>query len=110
MRDLVSQLVDRARSEQAVACLQVPDAMQLLAYPLARGALLALGFDRDHAHLASPESVLQRRSADLARFGEWLPAMCNDGSWYVVRRINRVESGQPVLLLNELAVAQELLA
>ena len=92
-----AQLVRQARDGQVVMQQPQADGLSLLAYPLADGALVALGFARDSAHRVQPHSVLQRRASMPARYGAWLPAMLGDGSWYVVRRLRDTSSGEATL-------------
>ncbi len=92
-----AQLVRQARDGQVVMQQPQADGLSLLAYPLADGALVALGFAREHAHRVQPHSVLQRRASMPARYGAWLPAMLGDGSWYVVRRLRDTSSGEATL-------------
>lgn len=112
MEHLAMQLVNRACSEQAVASHRLANGMQLLAYPLAAGALVGLGFERDLAHRVHMETVLRKRASHPARFGAWLPALFIDGSCYVVRRV--VHAGHaldaPSLSDDDLMAAQELLS
>ena len=91
-QELVERLIHRARTEQVVMCQALPDGTQLLAYPLGRGALVALGFAREGAHRVQADAVLRKRAGQMARLGAWLPAMLADGRWYVVRRVG-VDAG-----------------
>ncbi|MFB9241712.1 hypothetical protein IV454_18740 [Massilia antarctica] len=93
----LAQLLRQARDGQVVMRQAGDDGLQLLAYPLPDGALVALGFGRDSAHRVLPERVLRRRTLMPARYGRWLPAMLGDGSWYVVRRLRDDASGQAAL-------------
>jgi hypothetical protein len=97
MEQSAAQLVRQARDGQVVMQQAQADDLQLLAYPLPDGALVALGFDRDSAHRVLPESALRRRAAMPARYAGWLPAMLGDGSWYVVRRLRDDASGEAAL-------------
>lgn len=112
MEQLVVQLVKRACAEQVVTSSKLANGMQLLAYPLAAGVLIAIGLERDLAYRINAESLLRKRSADPARFGAWLPALFADGSCYVVRRLLHFNHGSEAspLSLDELAAAQELLS
>jgi hypothetical protein len=111
-QELVERLIHRARTEQVVMCQALPDGTQLLAYPLERGALVALGFAREGAHRVQADAVLRKRAGQLARLGAWLPAMLTDGSWYVVRRVGVGVDGAGDSAPDEaeLLAARELLA
>lgn len=87
MEELARRLVLGARKEQVVVSQALSNGMQMLAYPLPEGAVVALGYPREQAHLVQTETVLRRRSRDMARFGPWLPSMLADGGWYLVRRL-----------------------
>ncbi|NHZ91163.1 MULTISPECIES: hypothetical protein [Massilia] len=97
IENIAARLLRQAREEQVVMQQPYGDGLQLLAYPLADGALVALGFARDSAHRVQPDSVLRRRALQPARYAGWLPAMLGDGSWYVVRRLRLDAGGQPCL-------------
>lgn len=88
-----ADLVRQARQGDVVMCQSLADGLQLLAYPLPDGALVALGYARENAHLARPEDVLRRRGAAPQRYTAWLPAMLGDGSWYLVRRLRDDAAG-----------------
>jgi hypothetical protein len=89
-----AQLLRQARDGQVVMRQAQDGGLQLLAYPLADGALVALGFERDSAHRVQAERVLRRRTLQPARYAGWLPAMLGDGSWYLVRRLREQAGGQ----------------
>ncbi|RSZ61105.1 hypothetical protein HF313_16420 [Massilia atriviolacea] len=97
MEDIAARLVRQARHDQVVMQQPQEDGLQLLAYPLPDGALVALGFGRYSAHRVLPERVLRRRAVQPSRYAGWLPAMLGDGSWYLVRRLRDDASGQPAL-------------
>lgn len=88
MGALIARLIERARSGQVVLSQPLQGDLQLLVYPSPDGVLLALGFARDSGVRVDADAVLRKRSAALARYGAWLPAMLSDGSWYVVRRFD----------------------
>lgn len=112
MEQLLMALARRAHGERVVTTDALANGMRLLVYPSQRGLLVGVGFGRDQAHRVHPESLLQRRSMQLSRFGAWLPAMFADGSVYAVRRIDDFHpaSNVPVLSDDELMLAQELMA
>lgn len=109
LSQLVTQLVTAAREQQAVASSTVDSGMQLLAYPLEQGLLLALGFAPELAHRVEIKLLLQKRGDNLARFGTWLPTLLNDGGVYVVTRVSDVKDEAPVLPDDVLMAAEELL-
>jgi hypothetical protein len=112
MEQLLIQLARRAHGDQVVAAHTLANGMRLLVYPLERGLIVGVGFDRDLAYRVHPESLVQRRSMHLSRFGAWLPAMFADGSLYAVRRFDYFNpaSDVPVLTDDDLMVAQELMS
>lgn len=112
MEELLIQLARRAHGEHVVAGQVLADGMHLLVYPLEQGLIVGVGFERDLAYRVHPETLMQRRSMQLSRYGAWLPAMLADGSFYAVRRIDyfNPHSNVPVLSDDELFVAQELMS
>lgn len=111
MEQLLMELARTARLERAVATQPLDNGMQLLVYPLADGVLVGLGYERDLADRVRADDVLRKRSDNLERFGDWLPATLADGSWYVIRRLLHVDvdSDLPILSADEFAAAEELL-
>lgn len=97
MQDIASRLVRQARDGQVVMQQAQADGLQLLAYPLPDGALVALGYDRDNAHRVMPETALRRRGAMPSRYAAWLPAMLGDGGWYLVRCLRDDGRGEAVV-------------
>jgi hypothetical protein len=93
MEQIAGKLVRQARDGQVVMQQLLADGLQLLAYPLADGALVALGFERANVPGMLAQRVLGRRAAMPARYDPWLPAMLGDGSWYLVRRLCDDASG-----------------
>ena len=110
MEELLRQLVNAARTSEEVASSTLDSGMNLFAYPHQDGVVVGLGYRPDLAHLVRAESVLRTRANDIERFGAWLPALFNDGSWYVVRQVPQLAEHGPVLSEHELMTAQELLA
>jgi hypothetical protein len=111
MEEILMQLVKTAQTEQAVASQPLTNGMEMLVYPLDSGMLIALGITGELAQEVRMEQVVRRRSEDLRRYGPWQPAVLADGSCYVARRVMHVnvDSGQPVLPLDDLMAAEELL-
>ncbi|WP_034301018.1 hypothetical protein [Herbaspirillum sp. RV1423] len=107
MEELLMRLAADARIQEAVAMATLDNGMHLFAYPLEQGMLIAVGIGPDTQ--IRPESVLSRRAGNLARYGAWLPAMFNDGSMYVLRRM--VEHGDDMTVLpgDAFDAAEELL-
>lgn len=87
MEKLIDDLIARARAGQTVLTHRLDDGQGLLAYPLADGALVAIGQSGQAARHLDAEQLLRERSRQLPRMGSWLPALLQDGSWYLVRRI-----------------------
>ena len=108
MEELMKRLSHAAEMEGAVAQAVLDSGLRLLVYPLAAGRLAALGWPADSGHQVHGETLLRRRSADMARYGDWLPALFNDGGWYVVRRL-AVDGNVDALDEAALAAAEELL-
>lgn len=108
MEELMNRLLHAAEMEGAVAQAVLDDGLRLLVYPLAEGCLAALGWPAGSGHQVHGETLLRRRSADLARYGDWLPAQFNDGGWYVVHRLG-VDGNAASLDTAALAAATELL-
>lgn len=108
MEELLARLANEARMQQAVAMATLGNGMHLFAYPLDEGMLVALGVGPEA--MLENEAVLRKRADDMIRFGAWLPAMFNDGSMYVLRRM--VEHGDDMssLTAEELSAAEELLS
>jgi len=85
------ELIDRARRDESVYAQLLADDTQLLVYPLAQGALVALGYERGRAHLVRIDDMLRRRARQLSLIGAWLPLMLADGSWYLARRLDEAD-------------------
>ena len=110
MDGLLTHLADRACRDRAVASSNFSKGMQLLAYPLDNGVLIAVGFGPERNHGIPVEHVLRMRTEQPGRFGAWLPASFADGSWYMVRRATRDAFGRlPLPSDDELASVQELM-
>lgn len=106
MEELVKTLLNEARVQRAVAMQRLESGLHVFAYPLDDGEIVALGVPPDRP--LQPREVLRRRSSDMARYGAWLPAMFNDGSLYVLRRVSGQED-EASLTDAALAAAEELL-
>ena len=106
MEELLKTLLHEARMQQAVAMQRLDSGLHVLVYPLQNGVIVALGIPPDRP--LPPKEVLRKRSSDLARYGAWLPAMFNDGSLYVLRRVSG-QDDEASLTDAALAVAEELL-
>ncbi|WEF32219.1 hypothetical protein [Pseudoduganella chitinolytica] len=108
MEELMQRLVHAAAMEGAVAQAVLDDGLRLLVYPLDEGQLAVLGWPAGSGHQVHGETLLRRRGADMARYGHWLPALFNDGGWYVVHRLG-VDGNPASLDAATLAAAAELL-
>lgn len=108
MEHLLTRLAQAAELEQAVAQAVLDSGMRLLVYPLERGQLVVLGWPGASGHVVDGDTLLRRRGGDLARYGAWLPAMFNDGAWYLARRVG-LDDGAALPDAAELAAAEELL-
>lgn len=106
MEELLKTLLHEARLQRAAAMQRLDNGLHVLVYPLTHGAIVALGIPPDRP--LPPKDVLRKRSSDLARYGAWLPAMFNDGSLYVLRRVGG-QDDEASLTDAALAVAEELL-
>lgn len=111
MEELLTRIVKQCRKDLTVVVQAVEKGMNLLAYPMENGVLVAMGFDPDESHRISVESLVRKRSESMDRYGLWLPTRFKDGSCYVVRRImsQSLKENEPVLPFSELIAAQELL-
>ncbi len=108
MEELVLKLIGECRVQQAVAMTTLDNGMQLFAYRLEDdGMLLALGVGPDAALTAG--ELLARRNAQLRQAGGWLPAMFNDGSLYLLRRLSSQEEEGGEVLEGQLDLALEML-
>lgn len=108
MEELVIRLIGESRVQQAVAMSTLDNGIQVFAYPLAdERMLVALGVGSDSPLRA--EELLTRRAANLTRLDGWLPAMFNDGSLYLLRRLRAEEEEGGDVLARQLALAEELL-
>jgi len=110
MQPLLEQLMTVACREQVVRTQALLDGAELLAYPLAHGALVGIGFARGASQGARISEVLRRRAARMAELGDWLPVMLGDGSWYLARRLRDNADGPSARpAAAELAAVRELL-
>lgn len=108
MEELVTRLICECRLQDAVAMTTLDNGMQVFAYPLPQhGTLLALGVGPDTA--LEGEELLARRAAALPSVGRWLPAMFNDGSLYLLRRLEGEEEEDGALLAAQVALALDML-
>jgi hypothetical protein len=107
MKEILQTLIHEAILQKVVATQRLEDGLILLAYPLSDGVIVALGALAER--IPSPREVLRKRSEDLERYGHWLPAMFNDGSLYVLRRLRSDDDQASVLDDAALAIAEELL-
>lgn len=108
MNELVVRLIGECRLQGAVAMSTLDTGQHLFAYPLPHhGILLALGVEADAA--LAGEDLLARRAAQLPTAGRWLPALFNDGSLYLVRRLEPDEEEGGEVLAAQLALAMEML-
>jgi len=108
MEELVVRLIGECHLQEAVAMSTLDSGMHVFAYPLPdHRTLLALGVGPDAAVTA--EELLARRAAQLPSAGRWLPAMFNDGSLYLVRRLEADEEEGGELLAAQLELALDML-
>lgn len=108
MEELLNVLASEARMQQAVAMNTLENGMHVFVYPLDGGMLVALGASPDAPVPA--DAVLRKRAGDLARFGAWLPAMFNDGSLYLLRRMTEHGDDMSTLSSEQWDAAGELLS
>ena len=108
MEELAVRLIGECRLHDVVAMTTLDDGMHVFAYPTRGGRiLLALGVGADAALTA--QELLTRRAAHLQHAGGWLPSMFNDGSLYLVRRLDADEEEGGALLAAQLELAMDLL-
>lgn len=110
MTELLVELVKRATLEHAVAVASIEQGITLMVYPLAGEMLIGVGLEGHYAQRIDSLEILRRRASDARRFGPWLPALFQDGSWYVARRVRVLDPETPVLDQEALDAAEELLA
>lgn len=112
MEDILKQLAHSAMRDRVAAVQELNNGMQMLAYPLATGVLVALGYTGAAASSIGSAELLRRRSANLPLYSTWLPTMFADGSLYVARRLPDADPDSDAALLSaaELMTAVELLA
>lgn len=112
MEKILQQLVRIAARDNVVAMQELSNGMQLVAYPMHSGLLVALGYAATSERPVGSRELLFRRSENLARYSSWLPAMFADGSLYVVRRLSDADPDAevPPLPTAELMFAVELLS
>ena len=108
MEELLNVLASEARMQQAVAMNTLENGMHVFVYPLDSGMLVALGASPDTGLQAA--AVLKKRADDLPRFGAWLPAMFNDGSLYLLRRMTEHGDDMSSLSAEQWDAAGELLS
>ncbi|AKU22912.1 hypothetical protein [Massilia sp. NR 4-1] len=102
---LCAHLLAQARLHDAVAAATTDEGLRLFVYPQGQGALVAVGLPAGRTLRAA--ALLHRRGSDVRRCGAWLPALFNDGSWYLVRRCSDSEAA--ALDEDDWALAAELL-
>jgi len=107
MKELVMSLIGEARIQRAVAMTHLENGIHIFAYPLDSSMLLAMGVGAEAP--MRPEDLLRRRGAELSVFGDWLPALFNDGGIYVIRRLSAEEEDGGDELDRQLEAALELL-
>lgn len=108
MEELAARLIGECQLNGVVAMTTLDDGMQVFAYPLRDGRiLLALGVGADAALTA--HELLTRRAAHLQLASGWLPSMFNDGSLYLVRRLDADEEEGGALLAAQLELAMDML-
>lgn len=106
------ELASHALRERAVASQALENGLHLLVYPAESAILIALGYKADTVRRSVLSAVLHRRAEDLARFGQWMPALMADGAFYVVRRVRSYEphDGLPLLSVGDMNDAEELIS
>ena len=108
MEEAITQLVNASIEQQEVGTLTYNDGTVLLACPLERGVAIGVGtgpgFER------KLRSILRKRTENLPRYGNWMPALFNDGSCFVIMRIPDIKTEGPVLESGILAAAVELIS
>ncbi len=107
MEELLIRLMNEAKMQQAVAINTLRNGMKLLVYPLQNGMLVALGIGMSDQ--TQTKNILRKRRQSLTRFGCWLPAVFNDGSLYLIRRLSEYGDGTCHSLYTELVEVEELL-
>jgi len=109
MNDLLMELVARAKLEQAVALATLGNGISLMVYPLADELLVGVGIEGRLSSRVDANLLLQKRGSNMSRFGAWMPALFQDGSWYVTQRVRVHNPKEAVLSDDDLLAAEELL-
>ncbi len=96
MSPALSAMIPAVQRDGLVLSRQLENGMELLVYPIQPGdqVLVGVGYGREQAHRIDALTLLRRRGADLARYGDWQPARFQDGSWFVLRRWAPEAEGQ----------------
>ena len=108
MEDALTQLALACQVRQEAGLLAQGDGTVLLAYPLKQGTVVGIGTGPGSEHMI--RSVLRKRSEDLRRLGRWLPVLFNDGSCFVMIRVDDIPADRPVVDSEMLAAARELIS
>jgi hypothetical protein len=109
MQAILMNLIAAARLHNSVASNTLEDGLEIVAYPDASTLLVALGYAGGAPVARARDSILRKRSSDLARYGAWLPSIFDEDNWYVVRRLDNAEAESRGLTDEELQDAWELL-
>lgn len=109
MIEVLNGLAERALREQAVMTIQDPGGVHLMAYPLADLMLFAVGLEGEQADRLGATALLQKRQANLSRYGNWQPTKFVDGSYYIVHRATVSNEIPPTLEPTALEAALELM-
>ena len=88
-------LVARAQQASAVARVELGDGLQMFAYPSAACSVLGIGCLRLALRPDTIAQVLHQRFEQPGRFAPWLPAVFNDGSFYLLQRLPHASGEQP---------------
>lgn len=108
MEKAITELAHACLQRREVGMLTRSDGTVLLVYPLEQGAAIGVGtspgFER------KLRSVLRKRTENLPRYGKWMPALFNDGSCFVITRVQEVPVESTVLDADVLAAAVELIS
>jgi hypothetical protein len=106
------ELASHALRERAVASQGLENGLHVLVYPAESAILIAFGYKADKVRRGVLSAALHRRAGDVARFGQWMPALMADGAFYVVRRVRSFEphDGLPLLSEGDMNDAQELIS
>ena len=89
LEQVAALLADRALGIGAVAKVTVGSGLSMFAYPSESCLIVGIGLQRDAVLPATVDNVMTRRAETPQFFAPWLPAQFSDGSFFILRRLQR---------------------